>query len=94
VADGTDIGTVQQLLLGTIAANPEVLATPPASVFLVGFGDSALEFEVRACVSSLDKRLRVQHELYAAIDRTLRTHGVAVPFPQRDPRVAVAPPRA
>jgi potassium efflux system protein len=93
VADGTDINAAQQLLLGAVASNPEVLTTPAASAFFVGFGDSALEFEVRACVGSLDKRLRVQHELYAAIERTLRTHGIAVPFPQRDPRIAVPPPR-
>jgi len=97
VPDGSKIALVQQVLLDAVRSNPDVMRAPAASVFFVGFGDSALEFEIRAFVDSLDKRLRVQHEIYAAAERALHEHGIGIPFPQRDPHVqtgsdlAVAP---
>jgi potassium efflux system protein len=94
VADGADIALVQRVLLDAVRSNPDVMRTPAASVFFVGFGDSALDFEIRAFVDSLDKRLRVQHEIYAAAERALHEHGIGIPFPQRDMHVQTTPAAA
>jgi len=94
VADGSKIALVQQVLLDAVRSNPDVMRAPAASVFFVGFGDSALEFEIRAFVDSLDKRLRVQHEIYAAVERALHEHGIGIPFPQRDLHVRSEPETA
>jgi potassium efflux system protein len=84
VAYGSDVLRVQQLLLDAVQRNPDVLAEPSASAFFVGFGDSALNFEVRVFVGAMDKRLRVRHEVNVAIERVLRENGIESPFPQRD----------
>ena len=91
VAYGSDIALVQRVLLEAVRANADVLADPSPSVFFMGFGDSSLDFEIRAFVGSFDKRLRVQHELNVAMEAVLREQGVEIPFPQRDLHVRSAP---
>jgi len=91
VACGSDIALVQRLILGSVRGNPDVLHNPAPSVYLMAIGDSALNFEIRAFVDSLDKRLRVQHEIYVAVERVLRENGIELPFPQRDLHIRSAP---
>ena len=91
VAYGSDIGLVQRLLLEVLQSNREVLREPPPSVFFVTFGDSSLDFEIRAFVASFDERLRVQHEINLAIARVLDENGIDIPYPQRDLHIRSAP---
>ncbi len=84
VAYGSDTELVQQVLLEAVQANEDVLEQPSPSVYFVNFGESSLDFEIRAFVDDFDKRLRVQHELNTAIVGVLRAHGIEIPFPQRD----------
>ena len=84
VAYGCDTALVQKLLLEVVQANDDVLEQPSPSVYFIDFGDSSLNFEIRAFVDAFDKRLRVQHEINTAIDGVLREHGIEIPFPQRD----------
>ena len=91
VAHGSDLSRVQQLLLEAARSNADVLPAPPPSVLFVGFGDSSLNFEIRAFVDSLDKRSRVQHEIYLAVERALRGNGIEIPFPQRELHIRSAP---
>jgi potassium efflux system protein len=91
VAYGTDIEQAQQVMYQAVRANPDVLVDPPYSVFFVGFGDSALSFEIRAYVDSIDKRLRVTHALNVAIERALKEAGIGIPFPQREVIIRPAP---
>jgi len=91
IAYGTDIDTAQRVMYQAVRADPNVLVDPPYSVFFVGFGDSALNFEVRAYVDSIDKRLRVTHTLNVAIERALREAGIGIPFPQREVILRAAP---
>jgi len=88
---GRDVALVQRVVLEAVQSNPDVLQEPPPSVFFTGFGDSSLDFEIRVFVDSLNKRLRVQHEINSAVERALREHGVEIPFPQRDLHVRSAP---
>jgi potassium efflux system protein len=91
VAYGSDIALVQRVLLEAVQGNTDVLQDPSPSVYFMGFGDSSLNFELRAFVGSFDKRLRVTHELNLAIDAVLSKHGIEIPFPQRDLHVRSAP---
>ena len=91
VAYGSDVAAVQALLLDAARRNPDVLAEPGATAYFVGFGDSALDFEVRVFVDAFDKRLRVTHEVNLAIERALAAAGVAIPFPQRDVHLRSGP---
>lgn len=84
IAYGSDTIRAQELMLDEVKANPLVLPQPPPTVFFLGFGDSALTYEVRAFVAQPAHRLPVLHELHVAIERALRENGIQIPFPQRD----------
>jgi potassium-dependent mechanosensitive channel len=91
VAYGSDVAAVQALLLGAVRLNPDVLGEPEPSVYFVGFGESALDFEVRVYVDAFGKRLRVQHEINLAVQRALAASGIEIPFPQRDLHLRTGP---
>jgi potassium efflux system protein len=84
VAYGTDPARAQEVLAEVVRANPDVLADPAPTVFFTGFGDSSLDFQIRAFVGETAKRLRVTHELNTAIAGALAAAGIEIPFPQRD----------
>ena len=87
IAYDSDVAKAQQLMLDVATRNPQVLSTPAPSVLFVAFGDSALEFEIRAYVGKVDQRLPTQHELNTALVAALSKAGIAIPFPQRDVHV-------
>lgn len=87
IAYGSDLERTKRLLLEVAAANPQVLATPAPDVWLTGFGDSALNIELLVWVGKPDLIPKLRSELNFAIEATLRTNGVNIPFPQRDVRV-------
>ncbi|HRQ95658.1 MAG TPA: mechanosensitive ion channel [Candidatus Accumulibacter phosphatis] len=91
VGYGSDIALVQRIVLEVVQGNADVLPEPAPSVFLVAFGDSSLDFEIRAFVDALDKRLRVQHEINEGISRALQERGIEIPFPQRDLHIRSLP---
>ena len=67
------------------AANEDkaVVQYPAPCAFFNGFGDSALNFELRVYLLDLDNWF-IYGRLYQAIERKLREAGVTIPFPQRD----------
>lgn len=84
VAYGSDADLVQRILLETAKSCPDVLESPPPHAIFDGFGDSSLNFVLRCCLPSLDKRLPTMHYLHAEIHRRLAKAGIEIPFPQRD----------
>ncbi|MFZ5654584.1 MAG: mechanosensitive ion channel domain-containing protein [Pseudomonadota bacterium] len=93
IAYGSDTALARGLLMEVAEANPRVLADPPPQVWFLGFGDSSLNFEVRAFVMGLPELLPATHELHEAIDATFRRHGVEIAFPQRDLHLRSLDPR-
>jgi small-conductance mechanosensitive channel len=53
-------------------------------VWFRGFGDSALNFELRCFIHDINKRLSVLSDLNFAVDRAFREQAIEIPFPQRD----------
>jgi len=84
VAYGSDTVKTRRVILDAVTAIPEILKDPSPSVFFVGFGDSSLDFEIRAFVGAFDKRLPTLHAVHTAVEQALRAHGIEIPFPQRD----------
>jgi len=84
IAYGSDTQLAQKVMLDVVKANPMVLVTPQPTVFFLGFGDSSLNYEVRAFVALPAHRLPVLHDLHVGIEHALREHGIQIPFPQRD----------
>jgi potassium-dependent mechanosensitive channel len=84
VAYGTDPEQAQRVMLKAVEGVADVLRDPVPSVFFIGFGDSSLDFEIRAFVDAFNKRLRVRHEINVAVAHALAAAGIEIPFPQRD----------
>lgn len=78
IAYGTDTLRAQMLILDAVKATPQVLDSPAPSVFFIGFGATALEFEVRAFVLQLAHRSTVINDLHVAIERALREKQIAM----------------
>ncbi len=57
---------------------------PEPQALFMGFGDSALNFELRAWTDRADAWAPVQSELYLAVHAALTGAGITIPFPQRD----------
>lgn len=92
-AYGTDIDKARKLILAAAQAHPNVLKTPAPSAMFVNFGDSSLDFELRAYVGKIDHRLGVTNDLLTAIDTAFKNAGIEIPFPQRDLHVRSGMPR-
>lgn len=93
VAYGTDVHLVLRLLREAAERHSDVLQDPVPQTLFMGFGDSALDFELRVWVQELALRLKVRSEILADIDRLFREHDIEIPFPQRDLHVRSFDPR-
>lgn len=88
VAYDSDIDKVHDLLMACAHDHPYVLESQRPSVFLVGFGDNALEFELRCIVANVQNALVVKSDLHFAVLRRFRAEGITIPFPQRQVQIA------
>ena len=98
VAYGSDTQRVKEILLRVAREHPLVVSnsrvvSDPYVLFL-SFGDSSLNFELRAHVRHVDRRLTVLSDLNFAIDDAFREAGVEIPFPQRDLHIIQPKPSA
>lgn len=84
VAHGTDPERVIQLLVGVAESHPGVLLVRPPAAFFMGFGESALNFELRFWCAEQDIWLQLQSDVSVAIAKALKEAGIEIPFPQRD----------
>ena len=84
VAYGTDISNVLKILLSCADSNPTVLTQPPPKALFLAFGDSSLDFELRAWISDFNDSLMVRSELNQDIENEFQMAGIEIPFPQTD----------
>jgi small-conductance mechanosensitive channel len=61
-----------------------ILTDPQPVVLFNGFGDSSLDFEVRAWTDQFDRFMSIRSDLCVAIERVLGEADIVIPFPQRD----------
>jgi len=84
VAYGSDVARVQELLLAAARSNDGVLGDPPPAALFMGFGDSALNFQLRFWTAQFDRYMAIASDVRAAIASRLEADGISIPFPQRD----------
>ena len=66
---------VRDILMGIAKAHPQIVQTPPPAAYLLGFGSSALEFELRCIVLNVDSTLSVKSDLHFAIMKAFQGGG-------------------
>jgi potassium efflux system protein len=91
VAYGTDPERVVSLLTETAASVSGVLASPAPMALFQGFGDSALNFELRAWTDHFEQWLVIRSNLAVAVNKRLKAEGIEIPFPQRDVNLRYPP---
>ena len=84
VAYGSAPEKVLELLGGVAAAHPGVLAEPPPLALFLGFGDSALNFELRAWTNRFNRWVEIRSDLGVAVYAALRGAGMEIPLPQHE----------
>jgi small-conductance mechanosensitive channel len=88
VAYGSDVETVIETLLEIANNNEDVIKgnpqLPDPYVLFLDFGDSSLDFELRAIIRNINRRLRVISDINRAINAAFKKQGIEIPFPQRD----------
>ena len=92
VAYGTDPDNVIRLLKQALAEQEGLLDQPAPMILFTGFGDSSLDFVVRAWVADNDIYVSTQSDLALKVNRILAENGIEIPFPQRDLHLRSVPP--
>jgi potassium efflux system protein len=83
VSYGTASKQVIELLEGVARAHPEVLKNPAPRALFMSYGDSSINFELRAWVEFANWQ-QVHSDLTVAVYDAVYAAGMSFPFPQRD----------
>jgi len=88
VGYGSDVETVISTLLEIAGSHPDVVKGNPQLsdpyVLFLEFGDSSLNFELRAHIGNINRCMHVTSDLNRAINTEFNRKGIEIPFPQRD----------
>ena len=83
IAYGTEPGPVLKLLVEVAESFPAVLPQPKPAAFFLGFGESALNFELQFW-SAQEGWFQLKSDVAVAVAKALADAGIEIPFPQRD----------
>ncbi len=78
---------VIQVLEKVAIDHPHILASPPPQALFTGYGDSSIDFELRAWTDRFEDWARIRSELATAVFDAVRAAGMSFPFPQREVRL-------
>ena len=84
VSYSADPKHVSRVILEIAESHDNVLREPHPSVTFDAFGDSALNFTLRAYLPSVERRLLTINDIHTQICVRFREEGIEIPFPQRD----------
>ena len=88
VAYDSDVALAQKLMIEAANASPRVLAAPKPAVWMIAFGENAIEHEIRVWILDPEAGIgSVRSEILNRLWGLFRENGISVPFPQRDVRV-------
>ncbi len=87
VSYDSDPEEVMRLLAEVGESHPEVVSDPPPQVLFIGFGDSALDFQLRTWADNTSKWPRIRSDITLGVFKALSGAGIEIPFPQRDLRI-------
>lgn len=73
-----------ELLTKVALRHENVLKSPPSRALFIGFGDSSLDFQLRARTGHTDHWSVIRNELAVGVHKALNEENIEIPFPQRD----------
>lgn len=74
---------VKQVLLDTVTETDGVLATPPPQVYVTGYGDSSINYQIRFAVYDIATLPAITDNFVTRIWYSAKRHGLNIPFPIR-----------
>jgi small-conductance mechanosensitive channel len=84
ISYASDLETATKLMLEAAAATVRVLQEPKPACLLTGFGDNAVQLELRVWINDPQNGLGpVKSELLMGVWRRFREEGIELPYPQR-----------
>jgi potassium-dependent mechanosensitive channel len=78
---------VIEVLQAVAGAHPKVLKTPAPQGLFTGYGDSSINFELRAWTDDFANWYAIRSDLAAAVYDAVKDAGISFPFPQREVRL-------
>jgi small-conductance mechanosensitive channel len=90
---GADPEEVIQIFKKVAKAHLDVLPSPEPSALFTGYGDSSINFELRAWTDKFNDWQRIQSDLATAVYHAGHEAGLSFPFPQRDVHILDYPER-
>ncbi|MEK9209851.1 mechanosensitive ion channel family protein [Sphingomonas sp. 2378] len=92
IAYDSDLKLAQELMLRAAHESPRVLKSPKPGVWLMGFGDYALQHEILAWISDPESGVgNVRSDVLNRLWFLFKEHGVGLPYPQRDIHIRSLP---
>ncbi len=82
IAYKEDVATALEVIKNVVSNHPKVLVEPEPIVLVSKFGDSSIDFEVRAWVQRVEL-FNARTELIRDIKKALDDAGIEIPFPHR-----------
>ena len=83
VAYNSDPNQVRELLIEIAQEHPQTLDDPEPIVIFMNFGESSLDFELRAFTNEVISKVPIASDIRFEIEKRLRENGIEIPFPQR-----------
>ena len=85
IAYGSDVALAERLMLQAANEHPRVHRDPEPTVWLIAFGDSAIQFEIQLWIDDPEAGVgNIRSDVLKRIWVLFGEHGVHLPFPQRD----------
>jgi small-conductance mechanosensitive channel len=81
----SDVKLAMQLCLAAATETKRVLTTPAPNCLMRGFGDNAVDLEIRFWVNDpMNGRANVKSDMLVSIWDKFAAHNIEIPYPQRD----------
>ncbi|MFC4293155.1 mechanosensitive ion channel family protein [Sphingorhabdus arenilitoris] len=93
VSYSSDMKLVEELMIKAAVACPRVLKRPAPMVWMTGFGDSSVDFEIQAWIRDPEEGVgNVRSAVLKEVWWLFKEHEIEIPFPQRDVNFRNLPP--